>query len=629
MSLFAQSKPKDISYLYEVRDALLKADEYSCDLETTGFSLEEDVVTLVALAAGDKGWALKTSDFKFATICEVLKPVFESREKLVVFHNANFDIKWFHRVGYYFFNQIADTMIMAWLCEEDVKRNGGYGLKHCVFKELNHKMVDYEEATSLFGDLDSYAEDDAVQTLRLFYHYKEKLIKLKVYDWFMRVEMPICQLLIETETWGVALDKEQLRSIKKQALDLIDEYEEKIHKLAGYKFNVASGTQLALLLFSQMKIGMRPDGTNEFTTKGKTNVKTGKPGDWSTNEEVMKAIMRSDTQVEWPPESGSKLNASELAVLILQYREINTRLNNFIKPLLERRRFSQIIHPRFIQVGTVTGRFASKDPNYQNLPRKGGVRKAFIAREGYKIVKADYSQAELRLMAHMSRDPIMIGVYRENGDIHQITADACGVERQAAKAINFGLIYRMSANRLKGQLAMQGIQISIQEAYKYVDRYFKTYKKVKDYHSRVEKVVKQRLDDMDGLFKGEFGYIRTLGGRYRRLDRMYLTNPKLEYSAITQTINTTIQGGVADMIKVGMVDIWNELRASGWLDPSRDIWDAVIQGQVHDEVFIECKTEIAEQVSALVQEKMVNVGRKFKIIVPMLADAEIVDTLAK
>ena len=232
-------------------------------------------------------------------------------------------------------------------------------------------------------------------------------------------------------------------------------------------------------------------------------------------------------------------------------------------------------------------------------------------------------------MSHMSRDPIMVNVYRDNGDIHQITADACGVTRQAAKAINFGLIYRMSAKRLKGQLAMEGIQITIDEAKQYVKRYFNMYKKVRNYHKRVERVVKNRLDNQGAPFFGEFGWIKTIGGRYRRLDYEYLMNHKTDYTAITQAINSTIQGGVADMIKVAMVDIWNELRFKGWLNPEKGIWDAVIQGQVHDEIFVECRTELAEEVASIVKGCMENVGVKYNIIVPMNADAEIVDTLAK
>lgn len=527
--------------------------------------------------------------------------------------NCNFDIKFLNKYGIYLHNKIADTMIMAWLNDEDRIRHSlgkdgksggkrGYGLKWCVLKHLNYKMSSYEEARSLFGDFDDYAADDAVQTLKLFFTFRDKLRKLKLMDWFWQVEMPIVKCLIEAETRGVMLDKSQLKKIKKEAWVRVEELEDKIYKKVGYKFDIGSPAQWAQILFEEMQIGMTSEGSNEFSTKGKS-------GQWSTSNAVLKAMAQK---------------GHEIAKLLLDFREINTRLNVFIRPLLERCRTNPVIHPRFIVTGTVSGRFASRNPNYQNLPRKGGVRKAFVARPGYKIVKADYAQAELRLMAHMSGDPVMMGIYQNNGDIHQTTADACSVSRQAAKAINFGLIYRMSAKRLQAQLAFQGIEFELDECYKFVKRYFRKYGKVKSYHKRVEHTVMDRLAK-----NGQFGWVRTLGGRYRRLDSHMLTSDEYGYTTVTKAINTTIQGGVSDMIKIAMVDTQNTFYKNDWLDPENDIWDACIQGQVHDEIFVECKEEIAEDVSKVISYHMENAGRKFKIKVPMTAEAEIVDSLAK
>jgi len=234
------------------------------------------------------------------------------------------------------------------------------------------------------------------------------------------------------------------------------------------------------------------------------------------------------------------------------------------------------------------------------------------------------SQAELRLMAHMSGDAVMMSLYRNGEDIHQATADACGISRQAAKAVNFGLIYRMSAKRLIGQLAMQDIQITEDQAYQYIKRYFRNYRKVRGYHKRVETRVMQRLDD-----NGEYGWVQSLGGRYRRLDHAYLTDKETSYTAITKAINFTIQGGVSDLIKVAMVDTQNVFRKNKWLDPEQNIWHACIQGQVHDEIFVECREDIAEDVSEIITYAMVNAGKKYNIRVPMNADADIVDSLAK
>jgi DNA polymerase-1 len=622
MNLFEAPKEGPSVDLQEIRRKLEQATVIACDLETTGFEVhgkDTDRITIVALAcqlpSGDiEGWAIETKDYSCDTIYKELYHIFHDKSKILVFHNMNFDMKFLNKNSIYSSNKLADTMIMAWLYDEDRVRHRGYGLKHCVLKHLNYKMSSYEEARSLFGGFEDYAADDAVQTLKLYLFFKAELEKVGLMDWFWKVEMPIAKVLIETEIRGVCLDKDQLKKLKKEAWQQLEKIEKEIHETVGYKFAISSPKQWAKVLFDEKQIGMRSDGTNEFSHRGKS-------GDWSTSNAVLEAIKRSSVNCKL--ENHTKCG-HRLAKSLLKFREINTRQNVFIKPLLERCRVSPIIHPKFIQVGTVSGRFASKDPNYQNLPRKGGVRKAFIARPGCKIVKADYSQAELRLMAHMSGDPIMIDIYRSGGDIHQTTADACGVSRQAAKAINFGLIYRMSANRLQGQLALQGIEISIEEAYKYVKRYFRNYKKVRQYHKKVEQVVMRRLDA-----NGEYGYVRTLGGRYRRLDRNYLTGRETAYTAITQAINTTIQGGVSDLIKIGMRDAQNVFRKNGWLDPERNIWKACIQGQVHDEIFVECEESIAEDVAEIITQTMVAAGKLYKIRVPMNADAEIVDTLAK
>lgn len=575
--------------------------------ETSGFSHLEDIITIVSIACevnGEvRGWALETREYPINVIREKFFKVFHDPTKFAIFHNAPFDVKFLNVAGIYFTCTIIDTMVMLWLNDEDRIRCGGYGLKENVLKFLHHKMASFEEARSLFGDFEMYATDDSVQTFKLFRFLEEKLRVWGLLDWLWAVEVPIIRILIEMETRGVALDKKHLKQLKAEALKQIEGIEIKIFECVGYKFDVASAKQLSHILFEEKKFGMRDDGTNEFSHRGKS-------GEWSTNNEVLESMKRV------------KLN---LATLVLNFREVNTRLNTFIRPLIERCvQEPYIIFPKYIQVGTVSGRFASKDPNYQNLPRDGGIRKAFIARPGYKIVRADFSQAELRLMAHMSGDPTMIDIYRNKGDIHQTTADACGVTRQVSKAINFGLIYRMSWARLQTQLALEGVIITEAEAKDYVAKYFKKYNKVREYHQKVEKMVMKRLDENQ-----EYGYVKTLGGRYRRLDKNYLIERETSFSAITQAINTTIQGGVSDLIKVAMIEIQNIFKANGWLDPEKGIWDCYIIGQIHDELIIECKEELAEKTAKIVTYCMENAGRKYNIRVPMLADAKIVDNLAK
>lgn len=607
-----------LAKLHEIAGILAKVPVYACDIETTGLAIREDRITIISLACEINGeiigWSLDLNVFPIEDIIRILGPIFRDSAKRVVFHNATFDIQVLNRFGIWFKNAIMDTMVMVWLIDEDNVRHGGYGLKHCALKYFNYQMSSYEDATSLFGNMAEYAADDAKQTLRLYILFLKMLQDLGLATWFETVEMPITQIIIEAETRGVMIDGKQLKLLKADAYKALDEVADKIYDMVGYKFDIASPKQLARILFDELKLGEipgKPD-LNEFT------VRSEKSKMWSTADAILTAMRNSR------PNPSSKVCANKIATLLLEYREINTKLNVFINPLLERFRDSPIIHPRFLQVATVSGRFASRDPNYQNLPRKGGIRKAFIARPGYVICRCDYSQAELRLMAHMSGDPVMKDIYLNGGDIHQKTADACSVSRQAAKAINFGLIYRMSGKRLALQLAGEGIIISLEEAQNYVRKYFDTYIKVREYHRRVENVVTARLTE-----NGEQGYVRTLGGRYRRLDKAFLESHEHAYSAITQAINTTIQGGVSDLIKVAMIDIQNIFKQKGWLDPERNIWDAFIQGQVHDELFVECREDLANEVANIVSVCMVNAGKKYKISVPMIAEAHIVPHLDK
>lgn len=1019
--------------LDEILEALLAADEIACDIETTDLDMRECRVTSIQFAVmkdGEPvGWVINLDEqITLPLLAKKFEPVLKNRKKRIIFHNASFDVHVLALRGFHFSTNLGDTMIMAWLHDEDRKRHGSYGLKECVLKYLNYQMATYEEARSLFGCMDDYAADDAKQTLRLYHFFRKKLSEVNLVDWFERVEMPVTRILIEAEMRGVQIDGEQLKIVKKDCYAKLAEIQEEIYKLAGYSFDIASPKQLSRVLFDELKIGVGSNGINMFSERGKNN-------DWSTSNEVLEAMKRA---------------GHKIADLLLDFREYNTRLNVFINPLLERFYYSPIIHPRFVQTATVTGRFASRDPNYQNLPRKGGIRKAFIARPEYKIIRADYcvaegtsvelergscaienvlpgdqviledgskacvdkvidrgvlpiveirtsrgyalkatklhrirvvdangdyiwkrigdldiqndyvaiqpgsgsgeiqklppivfthrnnkrinwptelnekvaelfgywvgdgtfgfyeggnksshvaavvsgddsdvfkwleerqlelfssahvqkfydkgawgtkisskplviwartiglakdnipkllfksppavirsflrgyfeadgsvgersngqriscsssrktmitsvqllllksgipstireceylvegkkhigwqlnipttfakdfadkigfiggrkkrqledyisycdvcpslgsypnlrqkvrdlkltgevrrllnntaslgrpvtrnlarqlkeknpdvysklelyriaeyntyfdeivsieevessqvydlsipgpmtyisngfvshnSQAELRLMAHMSDDPVMIDIYRNNGDIHKKTADSCGVSRQAAKALNFGLIYRMSAKRLQSQLALQGILISIEDAQSYVKRYFSTYSRVRHYHQNVERKVKERLAE-----NGEFGWVKTLGGRYRRLEKAFLENPELQYTAITQAINTTIQGGVADLIKEAMVVIQNIFKEKGWLDPENGVWDAFIQGQVHDELMVECKEQIVDEVKAIVVRELEAAGEKYRIKVPMTADAAIVEHLEK
>ena len=609
-------------YLISIRETLAKVKVYSCDIETVDLSKNTRITTIIfacRVDGKDQGWVLHIKEYPVELITRILKPIFDDKLKTIVFHNAKFDIPRLRRHGVLSKNRLADTMIMAWLHDEDRIRHGGHGLKNCAKKYFGHTMFSYEDAQSLFGDFTQYALEDAIYTLKLYYFFYEKLFSKspKLEKWFWKYEMPITQVLIEIETRGSCLDPVSLKDVQTDILSKLDQLEKEIYTEVGHRFDIGSPKQCAVVLFRS------GEESSKFFTEETSVLDTdladrfseiGKSGDYSTANNVLKAM---------------SYEGIKLASLILKFRELNTRLNTFVRPSLKRCKVSNIIFPKFFQT-TKSGRLRSRDPNYQNLPRRGGIRKSFIARPGYKIVKADLSQAELRLIAHLSNDPIMIDIYRNGGDIHQKTADACRITRQEAKAVNFLLIYRGSANRLQSELAKQGVAISKSEAHSYIKRYFDTYKKVREYHKNVENAIIARMDASEeaGIHDGVVSYVMTLAKRKRRFTKEDLSGEK-RYGYITQGINTTVQGGVGDLVKMAMVDCQNEFKERGWLDPDHNVWDAYIHGQVHDEIFTECKVELAEEVAVVLTNCMENAGRKFRLRVPMPAEAEIRDNLAK
>lgn len=621
-------------------------------------------------------------------IADSLREVFGDESKLVVLHNSKFDNLFLYQNGVFIKNKMACTMVMSWLIDEDPQRYP-HGLKELAKIELGVTMNTFAEATGLFASMEDYSAADPFYTLKLYRLFLPRLEKLGLLKDFWEIEMPILKILIDTEFRGVRIDGDQLKLLKAEAFEELEKLRKITHLLASVDaeqirklqvslneiakkakedkketeissrqlahleslklipniFEISSPAQCARVLFDDLKIGMKDveskTSDNIYSERGAISKAVckcgweGKPkgigqlavvycpvcgatatpiGIFSTDDDSLKKMAMDNYSI---------------ADSLLSYRAVNTRLNNFIKPLLDRYRESEIIHPQFVQIGTVSGRFASKNPNYQNLPRKGGIRKCFIARKGYKIIKSDYSQAELRLMAHMSQDPTMIHIYNNDGDIHQMTADACGLKgkegRQVAKIINFSIVYRVSARRLQGQLALDSKQIvTLEEAEDYIKKYFAKYPCVKIFHKKVEDVCMARLAS-----DGKFGWVTLLGGRLRRMDKDYLAGKETHYTAITQLINSVIQGGVADMIKFAMVNIQKTFIEKDWLDSSRNLWRANTSGQIHDEILAEAEDSIAEEVKHIVETKMYEAGTHFKIKVPMTTDAHVVDSLAK
>jgi DNA polymerase-1 len=369
-------------FLISIRDKLAEVSVYSCDIETVDLSRNTRITAIIfarRIDGEDEGWVLYTKDYPVGLISRIFDPIFRDKSKICVYHNAKFDVPRLNRHGIYIKSRLADTMVMAWLLDEDRIRHGGYGLKHCTKKYLGHTMSSYEDAQSLFGDFTQYALEDALYTLKLYYLFYELLFSNspKLEQWFLNYEMPTTQVLIDVEMRGSCLDPPCLKEVQTDILSKLDKLEKEIYKEVGHQFDIGSPKQCARVLFRSGNscsefFAADSDVIDESLAERFSSI--GKSGDYSTSNQVLKAMSYEDIK---------------LASLILKFREFNTRLNTFVRPSLNRCKVSNIIYPKFFQT-TKSGRLRSRDPNYQNLPRTGGIRKSFVARPGYKIVKADY-----------------------------------------------------------------------------------------------------------------------------------------------------------------------------------------------------------------------------------------------
>ncbi len=518
-------------------------------------------------------------------IVNIFKPLYEDEKILKVGQNLKYDLEVLHNYGVELKGQMWDTMIAHYLIQPELRHNMDYMAE--VY--LHYKTIHIDELIGPKGknqrsmrDLSptlvyEYACEDADITLQLKNKLEPELKKHECEDLFYQIEMPLMPVLAEMEMNGVCLDTESLAETSKQFTIRMNEIEQRIYELAGQQFNIASPKQVGEILFDKLKI-------IEKAKKTKT-------GQYVTSEEVLQQLK----------------NKHEIVADILEHRGLKKLIGTYIDalPKLINPRTGHI-HTSFNQTITATGRLSSSDPNLQNIPIRGEdgkeIRKAFIPEPGCLFFSADYSQIELRVMAHLSKDANMIEVFREGKDLHAATAaniykkpidEVTRDERTKSKRANFGIIYGITVFGLAERL-----DIPRDEAKMLIDGYFETFPQVRDYMEKSKEVARQQ------------GYVTTLFGRRRYLPDINSQNSVVRGFAERNAINAPIQGTAADIIKVAMIHIFQRFKAE-------KIKSKMIL-QVHDELNFSVLPEEKEKVEHIVIEEMQNA---FQMAVPLVADS--------
>ena len=518
-------------------------------------------------------------------IVNIFKPVYENEEILKIGQNLKYDLEVLHNYGIELKGKMWDTMIAHYLIQPELHHNMDYMAE--IY--LNYQTIHIDELIGPKGknqksmrsllpsQVYEYAAEDADITLRLKNKLEPELKKAECEDLFYNIEMPLMPVLAEMEMNGVCLDTESLAETSKQFTNRMNEIEARIYELAGEQFNIASPKQVGEILFDKLKIVEKAKKT--------------KTGQYVTSEEVLQQLR----------------NKHEIVADILEHRGLKKLIGTYIDalPKLINPKTGHI-HTSFNQTITATGRLSSSDPNLQNIPIRGEdgkeIRKAFIPEPGCLFFSADYSQIELRVMAHLSQDAQMIEVFREGKDLHAATAaniykkpieEVTRDERTKSKRANFGIIYGITVFGLAERL-----DIPRDEAKMLIDGYFETFPLVHDYMEKSKEVARQQ------------GYVTTLFGRRRYLPDINSHNATVRGFAERNAINAPIQGTAADIIKVAMIRIFNRFKAEG-------IKSKMIL-QVHDELNFSVYPEEKEKVEGIVLEEMQNA---LNLSVPLVADS--------
>ena len=569
-------------------DFLLTNDFLSLDTETTSTNaIDAELVGLSFAVKEKEAWyvAIPAKREEALQIVNIFKPLYENPQILKIGQNIKYDLEVLANYGIELKGELWDTMIAHYLIQPELHHNMDYMAE--VY--LNYQTIHIDELIGPRGknqksmrDLSptqvyEYAAEDADITLRLKNVLEPKLKDAGVVDLFYQIEMPLVRVLAEMEMNGVLIDTDSLKETSELFTMRLTELEHRIYELAGEEFNIASPKQVGDILFGKLQIIEKPKKT--------------KTGQYVTNEETLQSLR----------------SKHEIVEKILEHRGLKKLVGTYVDalPKLINPRTGHI-HTSFNQTITATGRLSSSDPNLQNIPIRGEdgkeIRKAFIPEPGCQFFSADYSQIELRVMAHLSEDEHMMQVFREGKDLHAATAatiykkgidEVSRDERTKSKRANFGIIYGITVFGLAERL-----EIDRSEARQLIDGFFQTFPQVHDYMERSKEIVRQK------------GYAETIFHRRRYLPDIHSHNATVRGFAERNAINAPIQGSAADIIKVAMVRIYKRMKDEGL--KSKMIL------QVHDELNFSVLPEEKEHMERLVLEEMQGA---FALKVPLIADA--------
>jgi len=580
------SNEKDFNQLI---DKLNKVKIFSFDTETTSLDyIDAELVGMSFSTESHSGFYIpinhKNEDCNIklnSSIRKKLKDLLENKKNTIIGQNIKYDINVLRKYNINISSNIEDTMVLSYVFNS----SGRHDLSTLSQKYLNHRMIEYEDVVGKgvkqknFSEIDietasEYACEDADITYRLFSFFNEKMSDEKQLKLYQKIERPLVSVIARIENNGVFLDKKNLQLQNKKLQTKAKKIEKEIYKLAGKTFNIGSPKQLQEIFYDILEIPIL-----RKTPKGQP----------STSEDVLQEL---------------SLNY-EIPKLVLQFRNFMKLINTYTNKLGEQvSNKTGRLHTSYHQAVTITGRLSSTDPNLQNIPIRTDdgkkIRSAFVAEKNCKIVSADYSQIELRVMAHLSKDKNLTKNFLNNEDVHESTAKEIfdidskpdAEQRRSAKTINFGLIYGISSFGLGKQLG-----IDTNSAKQYIEKYFEKYSGVRKFMESCKKETKKE------------GCISTILGRKIFIPNINHTNFQIRSAAERTAINAPIQGTAADIIKIAMIDI------DKWIQESKCPVKIIMQ--VHDELVFEIADDFVEEAVKKIDAMMSNC---LKLNVPLLVE---------
>jgi DNA polymerase-1 len=576
----------DIGDLNDIIKSSEKEKIIAFDTETTGLNHFQDNLVGIAISVKEEeAYYIEIEDVTHAkSIVSKLNTVFSNKSIVKIGHNLKFDMHFLNKYGANFSGPVFDTMVAHYLLKPD----GRHKLDDVVNEYFNYKMIPITELIGKKGpkqltmrDIDiqkvkDYACEDVDFTLRLYNNLSQALKKNELEQLAENIEMPLVEVLFHMELFGFKLDTDALNAYNQELINEIEQITQTIYKLAGEEFNIASPKQLGVILFEKLAI----------TDK----VKKTKTKQYSTGEDVLLKLVDKHPVVKE----------------ILEYRTLTKLQSTYVSALPKLiEETTEKVHSSFNQTIAATGRLSSVNPNLQNIPireeRGREIRKSFIPSSSDHILfAADYSQIELRLMAHLSEDRNMVAAFSQGADIHRSTAakifkiaeeDVSREMRSQAKTANFGIIYGISAFGLAERL-----KISRTDAKQLIDSYFESFPKVKAYMDNSIEHAKQK------------GYVTTMFGRKRYLPDIHSANSMVRGFAERNAINSPIQGSAADIIKIAMIRIHSLLENN---------YQTKMILQVHDELIFDVYKPELEEIKPLIIKEMESAA---ELNVPLTVD---------